>query len=231
MGHHRKMMRDCREIIDFGLQQLLPDAFDYPSALQRCSQDNCPPTAKSNGRLGVLDKRLIGFFCSVRSPGNAILKTYDLARALRNANVTIIGGFQSPMEKECLALLLRGTASVVICPARGLGRMRIPGDWKRPLAEGRLLLLSFFDDGVHRANVGLSAKRNDYVVALADRILIAHAGKGSKTERLCRGALAQGKPVFTLESPDNAHLVELGAAPVRADDPRNLLAEAAGHAS
>ncbi len=108
--------------------------------------------------------------------------------------------------------------------------MRIPAVWKRPLAEGRLLLLSFFNDGIRRTTADLAARRNAYVAALADRILIAHAGKGSKTEGLCRDALAQGKPVFTLDNPDNAHLVEHGAVPVRADDPRPLLAEATGHA-
>ena len=152
-----------------------------------------------------------------------ILNTYYLARVLRDADVTIIGGFQSPMEKECLDLLLRGSAPVVVCPARALGRMRVPGNWKKPLAEGRLLLLSFFDDGVRRATADLAARRNAYVAALADRILIAHAGKGSKTEGLCRDALARDKTVFTLDSPDNDHLVELGAVPVRADDPARWL--------
>jgi len=171
------------------------------------------------GNLGTLNKTLIGLFCSVRSPGDAILKTYDLAKTLRGADVAIIGGFQSPMEKECLDLLLRGTAPVVVCPARGLGRMRVPGGWKRPLAEGRLLLLSFFGNDVRRATSDLAARRNTHVAALADRILIAHAGKGSKTENLCREALARGKPVFTLDSPANAHLVKLGAVPVQADDP------------
>ena len=66
----------------------------------------------------------------------------------------------------------------------------------------------------------LAARRNAHVAALADCILIAHAGKGSKIEELCREALARGKPAFTLDSPDNAHLVEIGAVPVRADDPR-----------
>ena len=130
------------------------------------------------------------------------------------------------MEKECLDLLLRGTAPVIVCPARGLGHMHVPGCWKKLLAEGRLLLLSFFDDGVRHATADLAVRRNAYVAALADRILIAHAGKGSKTEGLCRNALAQDKPVFTLDSPDNAHLVDLGAVPFRADDPRPLLAEA-----
>ena len=223
------MGNPCQGVVS-ELRQLLPDAFDYPSVLQRCSKDKGPPVVASKGRLGVLEKPLLGFFCSVRSPGDTILKTYDLARALRNADATIIGGFQSPMEKECLDLLLRGTAHVVVCPARGLGRMRVPAGWKKPLAEGRMLLLSFFDDGVRRPAADLTAKRNAHVAALADRILIAHAGKGSKTEGLCKDALARRKPVFTLDSPDNARLVELGAAPVRAEDPRPLLTEAAGRA-
>ena len=204
----------------------MPDSSDCPSVLKRFVEDQLPSTTASKGNLSVLDKELLAFFCSVRSPGDVILKTYDLARVLRNANVTIIGGFQSPMEKECLDLLLRGAAPVVVCLARGLSRIRIPGDWKKPLVESRLLLLSFFDDSIRRATTDLAARRNAYVAALADRILIAHAGKGSKTERLCKEALARGKPVFTLDSPDNAHLVELGAAPIRADDPRPLLAEA-----
>jgi hypothetical protein len=36
---------------------------------------------------------------------------------------------------------------------------------------------------------------------------------------LCRGkALADGKPVFTLDSSANAYLLEFGATPVPADD-------------
>jgi hypothetical protein len=57
-----------------------------------------------------------------------------------------------------------------------------------------------------------------YVAALADHILIAHAQKGSKPEGLCRNALAWDKSVFILDSPDNAHLVELGAVPIHAGE-------------
>ena len=60
-------------------------------------------------------------------------------------------------------------------------------------------------------------------LTLADRLLIAHAEKGGKTERLCKNALAHGKPVFVLDSPDNAHLLELGAVPVAAEDPTSLV--------
>ena len=58
---------------------------DTPVALQRCFEAGSVPAIMSKGSLDILDGRLIGFFCSVRCPGDVILKTYDLARALRNA--------------------------------------------------------------------------------------------------------------------------------------------------
>lgn len=111
---------------------LKPNAIEYPAILRRRVDNEHPPAIRVHGNLELLNKGLIGFFCSVRCPGDAILKTYDLARALRESGVTLIGGFQSTMEKEFLDLVLRGSASVVVCPARGLGTMRIPRDG-RPL--------------------------------------------------------------------------------------------------
>ncbi len=202
-----------------------PDSPDYPAALRRCLRDGRPIPVTTWGELGLLDGALLGFFCSVRARGDALLKTYDLARALRSRDLTVVGGFQSPMEKEFLDLLLRGSARVVLCPARGIGVMRIPGAWKAPLAGGRLLILSFFDDALRRPTAAIAARRNAWVAALADRLLVPHAEPGGKTERLCRDALARGNPVFTLDSADNAHLVVLGAAPMSANDPALLMAD------
>ena len=89
------------------------------------------------GNPALLDRKPIALFCSVQCPGDLILKSYDLARALRTAPVTLIGGFQSPIEKEFLELLLRppppqpahsdsGLPSAAVRPARGLAAMRIP---------------------------------------------------------------------------------------------------------
>lgn len=101
--------------------------------------------------------------------------------------------------------------------------MRIPKNWKQPLAERRLLILSFFDDGIHRPTAAIAAKRNTYVAALADRLLVAYAEKEGKTEQLCRKVIAEGKPVFAIDSPDNAHLVEIGVVPIEARNIRTLL--------
>ena len=59
-----------------------------------------------------------------------------------------------------------------------------------------MLLLSLFDDTIRRPTAAIAAQRNAYVAALADRLLIAHAERGGKTEALCKDTLAQGKPVF-----------------------------------
>lgn len=98
--------------------------------------------------------------------------------------------------------------------ARGPDRMRISAEWKAPLAEGRLLVLSPFQKP-RRPTAELAQRRNEFVVALADTVLIAHAGPGSKTESFCRQVLAWGKPVLTLDSYENAGLIALGVRAVR----------------
>ena len=188
-----------------------------PAALQRCFNAVSMPAVTVQGNPALLDGVLTGFFCSVRCPGDIILKTYDLAKALRGAETTLIGGFQSPMEKEFLDVLLWGRVRVVICPARGLGNMRVPKNWRAPLADGRLLLLSFFDDNIRRPTAAIVARRNAYVAAVSNRILVAHAQQNSKTEALCKYALTSRKLVLTLDSPHNAHLMALGASRFSAD--------------
>ena len=194
-----------------------PGMPDTPTALNRCFNAVSTPAVSVLGDLALLDDVLTGFFCSVRCPGDVILKTYDLAKALRGAEITLIGGFQSPMEKEFLDVLLWGRVRVVIFPARGLVNMRVPKTWRAPLTDGRLLILSFFDENIRRPTAAIVAERNTCVAAVCDRILVAHAQKNGKTEALCKQALTSRKPVLTLDSPHNAHLIALGASSFSAD--------------
>ncbi len=165
----------------------------------------------SIGDPEILRLELTALFCSNRCPGDLILKTYDLARDMRGARVPVIGGFQTPMEKECLRLLLRGSQPVVVCPARGIDNMRIPRDWRGPLNAGRMLVLSPFPSSRRRPTAETAAQRNDLVAALAQQVFIAHAAPGGKTEAFARKLAASGKPLLTLPSPANTNLVGLGA--------------------
>ena len=189
---------------------------NLPPALRQCYDAGPAFTLTARGNGDLLNRRLVGFFCSESSPGDAILGTYDLALALRDTGATFIGGFQSAMEKEFLTFVLRGSASVVICPARGIGRMRLPAPWRAPLEEGRLLLLSCFDDKARRPTKQTVARRNALVAELATCLLVPHAAPGGKVEQLCQRAIAQGKQVFTLD-PADPRLVELGATKLQLD--------------
>lgn len=177
------------------------------------------------GDRTLLEQRFLGFFCSRRCPGDVILRTYDLARDLRDHGVPVIGGFHSPMEQECLRLLLRGKQPVVVCPARGIERMRLPKEWSDPIEAGRLLVLSPFPAEQSRMTADLAAKRNRLVADLATAVFIAHASPAGRTAGLAGEVLAAGKPVWTFECPANAVFGTDGLRPlVSAAEVREALA-------
>jgi predicted Rossmann fold nucleotide-binding protein DprA/Smf involved in DNA uptake len=182
----------------------------FPGALQ--TETLIPPVTqlRAIGNLDILKMPLLGLFCSTRCPGNVILRTYDLALALREAEVPIISGFHTPMEKECLEVFLRGAQPIVLCPARDIQRLRLPVAWRKPLVEGRLLIVSAIAAAQRRPTAALAEQRNRFVATLAQTICVTHAAPGSRTERLCAEIVAQGKRLYTLGLAENAHLVQCG---------------------
>lgn len=184
----------------------------YPTALTRCLADGAPATLTALGNTTLLEQHpTVALFCSNTCPASLILRVHDLAHDLRQQGVLVIGGFHSPVERECLTVLLRGKQPVIICPARSIERMRIPADERTPLEQGRLLLLSPFAAPQRRMTAETARRRNRFVAALADSIFVAHAEQDSKTEALCREVLAWGKPLSTLASAANTRLIDMGA--------------------
>lgn len=163
------------------------------------------------GNESLLQTRKLALLCSRACPGSIIVQTLDVVRALRGTPWTVVSGFQSPTEQECLDILLRGEHPVIVCPARSVEGMRIPAAWKPAIAAGRMLIMSPFDKTARRATAALAEVRNHFVVSLADAIFIPHAASGGGLEHLCHTIPATGKPLWTLADPANAPLVALGA--------------------
>lgn len=165
----------------------------------------------SIGSVSLGNKRILGFLCSIKCPGDLILRTYDAIRSLRDDGAVIAGGFHSPMEKESLDLLLRGTQPVVICLARSVERMRVPAEWRGPVDEGRLLILSPFDSNVRRITKETAQRRNEFIATISDELFIPHATPGGEVEALCRKVQTSGMKVITFASEVNQGLIALGA--------------------
>lgn len=172
----------------------------------------------------------IAFLASSRCSGTVIIYGLDVAIALKDASISIVSGFQSPLEKESLKFLLKGSARLVVCPARSAIGMRIPSAWKTPMADGRLTIRSFIDEQAptassaplkakpkalpRRPTIDLAEQRNRFASAISDAVLILHAAPGGKLERLADELLVSGKRVWTLDDPTNAGLISKGARPL-----------------
>ena len=137
------------------------------------------------GNPDLLALHKTALFCSTRCPGRVILPAYDQAAKWRDTGRCIISGFHSPVERECLRILLRGSQPIIICPARAIPK-RIPPDWQKPLADGRLLILSFFPHTETHITADLAARRNELVAALADVVFVAYATPGGRLETSLR---------------------------------------------
>jgi len=148
----------------------------YPARLVTGSM----PQLFAFGNLNLLALPKTALFCSARCPGQAILAAYDQAARWRDAGRCIISGFHSPVEKECLRILLRGSQ-----------KMRLAADWKKSLADGRLLILSCFSRNEHRVTSTLAACRNEFVAALADEVWFAHVAPGGQMQRLAQKIAAR----------------------------------------
>ena len=136
----------------------------YPSSLRLHLGSDAPTTLTARGDLNILSdhrhRPLFALFCSIQCPPALILQTYELAHALRDASVTVISGFHSPMEKECLAILLGGTQPVILCPARSLEGISISTEKKTALEQGRLLFLTPFTAKERRPTTNRAQERN-----------------------------------------------------------------------
>jgi predicted Rossmann fold nucleotide-binding protein DprA/Smf involved in DNA uptake len=174
--------------------QIEAAAVEYPARLRDRLGRSAPSPLTAVGNLNLLALPKTALFCSARCPGSAILPTYDQAAKWRDAGRCVIGGFHSPVEKECLQILLRGDAPVIHCPARGMLE-RLPAQWAIAVAAGRLLLLSPFPAQENRVTAGLARRRNEFVAALADEACIAHATPGGQLEQLARKLTAWGVPL------------------------------------
>jgi len=191
----------------------------YPSsALQQHLSKDAPGTITAIGKLDILSHNSTAFFCSTKCLGDLIVKTYDIAQVLRDAGMTVISGFHSPMERECLTILLRGAQPVIICPARSINNMRINKEYKKPLKDGRLLFLSPFNENQRRISAKTSHYRNLFVAAMSPAIFVVHAGPASKTEELCRKILSWQKPIYTFETDYNKNLIKMGARTVNMEN-------------
>ena len=138
----------------------------------------------SSGNLELLDLYKVAFLCSRKFPEEAAVKSYRWADEQREKGICVISGYHSPIERDVLHRLLKGTQPIIIALAKGL--QNLDHELSAPVETGRLLIITRYADSVSHACQEKCLQRNRMMIGLADQIVIAHASAGGNLERLCR---------------------------------------------
>lgn len=174
-------------------QSVSPDDLPCPIATELL--DKSPPEITFVGDLQLLARETTALFCSSQCPGAAILRTFDCMTQMRDAGQIVLGGFHSPMEQDCLRILLRGNQPIILVLARTLHNLHLAPDLVPAFQANRLLLLSPFGLQHKRVTASLAVRRNRFAATIATKALIAYAAPNSRTAALAETIHATGKPV------------------------------------
>lgn len=193
------------------IHQIFQKDKQYPRQLIERMGAIAPASLYTSGNPDILLNPKLGLICSVSCPGSIVMQTFDAIRDLRDQQMALIGGFHSPMERDCLDIWLHGSQPVIFCPARSLRNLPMGKAARTALAEGRLLISTPFGDGFRRTTAGQALFRNDLVAALADVIFVPHASSHGKTWAAVQKAFQRDQEVLSIEDGANKDLIKSGS--------------------
>lgn len=122
------------------------------------------------GNKELLNRWKIGFLASRKISSSAILPTLDWAVEIsKRADVVVVSGFHSRLEKDILKFLLQGKCGIIIVLARSMYR-KLPKIYDTVMKENRLLIISLEKETITRVSERTAHKRNKYVENLADEL-------------------------------------------------------------
>ena len=131
------------------------------------------------GNLDIIKKYpVIGVLASGKAPGPVVWESYQFFYALRDAKVTITGGWHSPLEKGILDALIEGKVNVAFFAAKGLKARGFQQKFKLLDRTSRGLMISPFPDNGTKINSTEGPRlRNELLAAISDVLLIPFLNK------------------------------------------------------
>lgn len=155
-----------------------------------------PDPVDALGNAAIIDCAKTAFLCSRAYPAGAVLRIYDWAKAARERGECVISGFHSALERDVLEILLGGSQPVILAAARNLPKRHAPGV-RRALRDGQLLMVSPFPASVARITAAAARRRNQFMLAVAERIVVGYAREGGALAQVL-GGVAAHKEVIRL---------------------------------
>ena len=157
------------------------------------------------GNLDIIKKHpVIGVLASGKAPGPVVWESYQFFYALRDANVTIAGGWHSPLEKGILDALIEGNANVAFFAAKGLKARGFQQKFKLLDRSSRGLMISPYPDNVTKINSTEGPRlRNELLAAISDVLLIPYIKPRGKLFHMLKAESAFLTKTFILNHAEN----------------------------
>lgn len=150
------------------------------------------------GPASLLEQPLTAFFASRECTGWAIRAGLEWALLQARSSNPIVSGFQSPLERSVLELLLEARSPTVLVLARPVESARLPARWSVALDRQHLVMISAQGES-RRLDREQASARNEVVAMLANNIVIAHAAPGGGLEAQANAWGDSGKSVHFLD--------------------------------
>ena len=148
------------------------------------------------GNEEILKNYKIAFFCSGNCPDEIVQKSRAWAvKQRKNGNCVVLAA-NTKVEKEVFCILLNGKQPLILLP--GCGNWK---NWGERLLvyvnRQRLIAIKFFHEV---SSEEMTDRRTDYIMSLADEIVIAHCTPGGSIARAVNRV--SGKKIWYLANPE-----------------------------
>lgn len=131
------------------------------------------------GSCDLLKKSIIGFFSSRTTAPLSVIPTLDWAHEVaRKSDVAVMSGFQPPMEREVLEILLGGKCGIIVALNRSIYR-KVPSRYADAFANDRLLFVSLIPGDVVMPSTAQAAQRNKYIAETATLLVFSSVTESS----------------------------------------------------
>jgi len=176
-----------------------------------------PDELHTLGNTHLLRLVKTAFFCSRHYPQSIERATYLWVLEQRRQGHCLLSGFHSRLEQSIFRYLLARHYPIVYALGRGIQ----PGlrlEYEPEIQAGHLLFVTPFEAKVKTTTQETADIRNLLVLDLADNFFIPYMASDGNLERLFQSAVGAGKPIVTLDLPENQALIQNGATVYKPSD-------------
>lgn len=191
---------------------------DYPSNLRKRLRGAAPHLLFVCGPPELLDAEALCIVGSRDATEDGLEVARSLGRACAAARVAVVSGGARGVDREAMGAALEEGGKSVGILSDSLSRAALSKDYRRAVADGRLVLVSAVDPDA-RFTVSSAMDRNKYLYALAKAAVVVDSDvKGGTWSGAVENAEHRWVPAYVRldgeTRPGNRRLADLGLVPL-----------------